>query len=268
MALRKNLIEDLTASVDGRYKPPLPPGVVEAAKLIGMKNVPTVRLSHLDAAQRRAYVLADNKLALNAGWDREVLAIELQALIDLDFGAEITGFSLAEIDLVLDEARESSPLPPTPGMRQTMRSRRSPTRAWPPPGRATSGSSAGIACCAATRHRQGFDCLLDGGCADLVFTDPHYNVAIDGHVCGLGRIRHREFAMGAGEMSRQAFTGFLRLTLGHAAARVSLPEVETPNGSPSARRDRCHLRGVCVKPLSKPPAVSECKSSNPLVSAP
>ena len=111
MALRKNLIEDLTASVDGRYKPPLPPGVVEAAKLIGMKNVPTVRLSHLDAAQRRAYVLADNKLALNAGWDREVLAIGLQALIDLDFGAEITGFSLAEIDLLLDEARESSPDP-------------------------------------------------------------------------------------------------------------------------------------------------------------
>jgi len=84
-------------------------GRVEAAKLIGMKNVPTVRLSHLDTAQRRAYVLADNKLALNAGWDREVLAIELQALIDLDFGAEITGFSLAEIDLVLDEAREIFP---------------------------------------------------------------------------------------------------------------------------------------------------------------
>ena len=72
--------------------------------------------------------------------------------------------------------------------------------------------------CGDARHRQGFDCLLDGGCADLVFTDPPYNVAIDGHVCGLGRIRHREFAMGAGEMSQQAFTGFLRLTLGHAAA--------------------------------------------------
>ena len=72
--------------------------------------------------------------------------------------------------------------------------------------------------CGDARHRQGFDGLLDGACADLVFTDPPYNVAIDGHVCGLGRIRHREFAMGAGEMSRQAFTGFLRLTLGHAAA--------------------------------------------------
>jgi ParB-like chromosome segregation protein Spo0J len=60
-------------------------GRVEAARLLGMDRVPTVRLSHLDAAQRRAYVIADNKLALNAGWDRELLAVELQALIDIQF---------------------------------------------------------------------------------------------------------------------------------------------------------------------------------------
>src|SRR5712691_6540504 len=83
-------------------------GRVEAAKLLGMQSVPALRLSHLDAAQRRAYVLADNKLALNAGWDHEVLAIELQALVDLDFGVEITGFSLAEVDLLFDEVQESS----------------------------------------------------------------------------------------------------------------------------------------------------------------
>src|SRR5215210_1116930 len=84
-------------------------GRVEAAKLLGREQVPALRLSHLSAAQRRAYVLADNKLALNAGWDLEVLAIEMQALIDLDFDLEVTGFSLAEIDLVLDEAAETSP---------------------------------------------------------------------------------------------------------------------------------------------------------------
>lgn len=65
-------------------------GRVEAAKLLGMKTVPTVALSHLSEAERRAYVLADNKLALNAGWDQEVLAIELQGLIDLDFDLELT----------------------------------------------------------------------------------------------------------------------------------------------------------------------------------
>ena len=84
-------------------------GRVEAAKLLGRTDVPTIRLSHLNAAERRAYVLADNKLALNAGWDRDLLAIELQGLIDLEFEVEQTGFSLAEVDLVLDEAQESSP---------------------------------------------------------------------------------------------------------------------------------------------------------------
>jgi hypothetical protein len=57
-----------------------------------------VRLSHLSEAERRAYVIADNKLALNAGWDREMLAIELQGLVDLDVEIELTGFSLAEVD--------------------------------------------------------------------------------------------------------------------------------------------------------------------------
>src|ERR671912_2099089 len=90
-------------------------GRVEAAKLLGRESVPTLRLSHLSAAQRRAYVIADNKLAQNAGWDREVLAIELQALIDVEFDIELTGFSLAEIDILLDDAKESSPAAPAEG---------------------------------------------------------------------------------------------------------------------------------------------------------
>src|SRR5262249_49838976 len=69
----------------------------------------SLRLTHLSEAERRAYVIADNKLALNAGWDREMLAIELQGLIDLDFEIDLTGFSLAEVDIILDEARETAP---------------------------------------------------------------------------------------------------------------------------------------------------------------
>jgi len=72
--------------------------------------------------------------------------------------------------------------------------------------------------CGDSRNRQTFDGLLQGERADLLFTDPPYNVPIDGHVCGLGRIRHREFAMGVGEMSSETFTAFLQATLGHAAA--------------------------------------------------
>lgn len=71
------LVSDSGGIIAGR-------GRVEAAKLIGMKTVPTLALSHLTEAERRAYVLADNKLALNAGWDRDILAIEFQGLIDLD----------------------------------------------------------------------------------------------------------------------------------------------------------------------------------------
>jgi len=83
---------------------------VEAAKMLGFKKVPTVRLSNLSPADRRAYVIADNRLAQLAGWDRELLAIELQGLIDLQFDdVEVTGFSLPEIDVILDEPGENKP---------------------------------------------------------------------------------------------------------------------------------------------------------------
>jgi DNA modification methylase len=181
-----------------------------------MESVPTVRLSHLDAAQRKAYVIADNKLALNAGWDREILALELQGLIDLDFDVEITGFSLAEIDLVLDDARDASPEP-----ERTAEDEFSP--AIDPGSAVTRRGELWLLgrhrlLCGDSRAAVSFDRLLQGERADLIFTDPPYNVPIDGHVCGLGRIRHREFAMGAGEMSPEAFVGFLQQTLGHAAA--------------------------------------------------
>ena len=76
--------------------------------------VPTCRLSHLSEADKRAYVLADNKLAENAGWDKELLAIELQGLIELEVDIELTGFEMAEIDLILEEAREASDAPSGP----------------------------------------------------------------------------------------------------------------------------------------------------------
>lgn len=77
---------------------------VEAAKSIHMASVPRVRLEHMTSEQKRAYVLADNKLALNAGWDEFILAEEFEALlsIDLDFDISLTGFSIAEIDTVID----------------------------------------------------------------------------------------------------------------------------------------------------------------------
>jgi DNA modification methylase len=192
-------------------------GRVEAAKLLGLDSVPTVRLAHLNAAQRRAYVLADNKLALNAGWDRELLAIELQGLIDIDFDVELIGFSLAEIDIVLDEAREGAPNGPTEAEDQVPFPIDDPTPAVTRAGDVWCLGRHRLICGDA-RNQAVFDLLMGDERADLLFTDPPYNVPIDGHVTGLGRIRHREFAMGVGEMSAEAFTSFLQQTLGHAAA--------------------------------------------------
>jgi ParB-like chromosome segregation protein Spo0J len=79
-------------------------GRVEAAKFLNMEKVPTIRLEGLTQDQIRAYVIADNKLALNAGWDTEILAIELENLLKLDcadFDVTITGFEIPEIDLIL-----------------------------------------------------------------------------------------------------------------------------------------------------------------------
>jgi len=191
-------------------------GRVGAAKLLGWTSVPTLALSHLSEAERRAYVLADNKLALNGGWDKEILAIELLALVELEFDTELTGFSLAEVDLLLDEASESDPdgsdsaddvVSPATG---TPVSRRGDQ--W------LLGRHRLL--CGDARSAADFVALMGDERADLVFTDPPYNVKIDGNVCGLGSVKHREFAFASGEMSSQQFTAFLTETLGNVGGAM------------------------------------------------
>jgi DNA modification methylase len=181
-------------------------GRVEAAKLLGIDAVPTCRLSHLTEADKRAYILADNRLAEKAGWDKQLLAIELQSLIDLDVEVELTGFEMPEIDIILEDAREADG--PSSG----------PEDAVPQHSSGPAVTRTGDLwllghhrlLCADARDGAAYDRLLEGAKAEFVFTDPPYNVAIDGNVCGLGRIRHREFAMGCGEMSEPEFTTFLQ----------------------------------------------------------
>jgi DNA modification methylase len=188
-------------------------GRVAAARHLGWHEVPTLTLSKLDEAERRAYVLADNKLALNAGWDQEILAIELQALVDFEFDVELTGFSLAEIDLVIDNAGDSQP-----------DAIDAPDDRVPPLGSSAICARGDVwslgrhrLICGDARDTQAYETLLAGERIDLIFTDPPYNVPIDGHVCGLGKVQHREFAMAAGEMSEAAFTTFLTASLEPAA---------------------------------------------------
>lgn len=184
-------------------------GRVEAAKLLDLQAVPTVRLSHLSPAQRRAYVLADNKLALNAGWDREMLAIELQALVDLDFSMDAIGFELAEVDIVLEEAREANARAATEDQLPEVQSHRPVSRVddvW------QLGSHRLL--CGDALDRAAYVTLLGDERAEMAFTDPPYNVPIHGHVCGSGSVRHREFAMASGEMTETEYAKFLETVLG------------------------------------------------------
>ena len=192
-------------------------GRVAAAKQLGIAEVPTIVLGHLTPAERRAYVIADNRLAELAGWDREILKIEFQALaeMDLDFDLEITGFETAELDLLLDDSAGEDAADPADEMPE------------PEPGPAVTqpgdvwvlGKHRLI--CGDARDPATYAALMGADRARAVFTDPPYNVKIDGHVCGSGAVKHREFAMASGEMDADTFTAFLEDSLG-AMAAVSL----------------------------------------------
>jgi DNA modification methylase len=144
-------------------------------------------------------------LAEKAGWDREILAIELQALVTLDFEVELTGFETAEVDLILEEATEAS------GERGGREDETPAYKAGPAVTRPGDLWELGPhrLLCADARDPKAYVRLLGSAKAEFVFTDPPYNVPIDGHVCGLGRIRHADFAMGCGEMSEAEFKSFL-----------------------------------------------------------
>jgi DNA modification methylase len=179
-------------------------GRVAAADMLGMTTVPTILLTHLTPEQVRAYVLADNRLAELAGWDKDILRIELGELIelDLDFDIEITGFATVDIDKMLSPAEDSVADPadtiPEPAEQAVSRV----GDLWElGPHRLLCGNALDPDCYAV---------LMADGVAQMVFTDPPYNVPIAGHVSGMGQTQHREFVMAAGEMSSEGFTGFLK----------------------------------------------------------
>ena len=180
-------------------------GRVAAAKLLGMTEVPCLRIEHMSDNEKRAYVLADNKLALNAGWDEDLLAAELGALVsaDLDFDVGLTGFSLPEIDGILETVEPEEPGDPRDDViPDGAPSRVDPGDVW------QLGAQRLI--CGDALDPDVVATLMAGEQARMVFTDPPYNVPIDGHVGGSGKTKHREFAMASGEMSREEFTGFLQ----------------------------------------------------------
>ena len=179
-------------------------GRLRAAKEMGLAQVPVIELAGLSEPEKRALRLADNKIALNAGWDIEILKLELAELsvaeVDIDMG--LTGFSAGEIDVVLanspdpdDEVIPSAPAEPR-------------VRA----GDIWQLGEHGIGCGDGRDVAFLRQLIAEGETIDAAFLDPPYNVKINGHVNAKGR--HREFAMASGEMTTAAFRTFLAETMG------------------------------------------------------
>jgi len=182
-------------------------GRLEAAKSLGILEVPTIRLQELSPDQVRAYVIADNRLAELAGWDESILAIELQHLLTIegDFDVTVTGFEVPEIDLLLSAPTDKPDPDDSFEISDGTQSISQPGSLW------QLGRHRIL--CANSLEQNSYLKLLGAKRADVVFVDPPYNVAIDGHVSGNGSIRHREFQMACGEMTESEFVSFLTTSM-------------------------------------------------------
>jgi hypothetical protein len=189
----------------------------EAAKLLGVKQVPVIRLSHLNETEIRAYMLADNKLAEKAGWDREMLAVELEelqiALPEIGLDVAITGFDPGEIDSIMLDFGEdrANPADLIPDLKDEAAVGRKGDLFVLGRHRIVIGDA---------RDLHVYAQLMQAEIAEMAFLDPPYNVKIDGHVGGRGRIKHREFACASGEMTSDQFVRFLQDTLGPCASHT------------------------------------------------
>ena len=176
-------------------------GRLQAAIELGLPTVPTRAIYGLSKAQKRAYVIADNKIAQLSRWDEKLLKSELEILIQQDFDVETTGFSTAELDLMFDEDATADP--------DDLHAYDVPTQIVSRAGDLWQLGAHRLLCGNAL-DTDSYEVLLHAERAQMVITDPPYNVPIDGHVCGSGSIKHKEFAMASGEMSAEEFTAFLK----------------------------------------------------------
>ena len=187
-----------------------------ASRGLGMREVPTLRLDHLTPAQARAFMIADNRLTEIATWDDRLLAEQLQdlSLSGLDFSLEVTGFEMGEIDLRIASLEDQPAEDPDPAdvLPEVLAG----------PSVSTLGDVWVLGrhriLCGSALDPQAFTALMGEEHATMVFTDPPYNVPIDGHASGLGAIHHRPFPMASGEMNQAEFTAFLAQACRYLAA--------------------------------------------------
>jgi DNA modification methylase len=180
-------------------------GRVLAARQLGLERVPTIRLEHLSEEQAKGFAIADNRLTENSVWDERLLGEQLKelSLLKLDFSLEATGFEMGEIDLKIEGLTSPS-------------DEEDPADAIPTPAGPTVSEVGDLwllgrhrVYCGSALDESAYAALMRDKRAAAVFTDPPYNVPIEGNVSGLGAVRHREFVMASGEMDEAQFTAFL-----------------------------------------------------------
>ncbi len=191
-------------------------GRVAAALKLGLDTVPVVRIAHLSPAQRQAFAIADNRLTDTSHWDEQLLGQVLRdlSLADLDFELDAIGFSVCEIDLKIEAI---------------MAVGEGPDQDDKPAELVDSPAITSLAdLWLLGQHRllrgdaldaENWATLMDGAKAHMAFTDPPYGLPAS-FIGGLGKIHHRDFAMGAGEMDRDQFTAFLADTFHQMAGNL------------------------------------------------
>jgi DNA modification methylase len=182
-----------------------------AAQRLRRDEVPIVRVAHFTPERKRAFALADNRLAELSNWDEDILVVELNELssLDLDFDVEVTGFETVDLDRLEARAKADKPeiVPPVDLEKPVVTQAGDLWQLGPH-----------RLLCASALEEASYKRLLGDEHAELVFTDPPYNVVIDGHVSGLGSVKHAEFLMASGEMTEKEFTTFLHDSLKQMAA--------------------------------------------------
>ncbi|TIP29645.1 MAG: DNA modification methylase [Mesorhizobium sp.] len=181
-----------------------------AVQKAGLTHVLTIDISHLPEADRRAIRLALNRLGEDGIWDKKVLARELRYLMEVGYELDLTGFDTLEIENTIEMDIDA------PGDVEELDARllvEKPVSKLGDIWILANAASTHRLACGDCRDEDLLQRLFDGLSASVCFTDPPYNVPIEGFVSGLGKASHQEFAMASGEMSPEQFGAFLRAVL-------------------------------------------------------
>jgi DNA modification methylase len=181
----------------------------EVAELMGLREVPVIQITHLTDLEKRALALAENRIALDAGWDRETLAAELGELAvllpEVEIDLSITGFDIAETDLIIADHAEPPGEAEEDQIPSSGLSVSRPGDLW------IMGQHRLL--CGDARESAAYTALMRTETAMMVFTDFPYNVSVKTHARGRSRVAFEEFAMASGEMSAQQYQHFLERVL-------------------------------------------------------